>query len=1037
MILNVRTRNSFISGILITVLFLGFSLEYINAQDPVILKPSTIDAIKARHIGPATMSGRITSIDAIDSRPIILYVGTASGGLWKSANGGVKFKPIFDDYTQSIGAIRIDPLHPDTVWVGTGEPWTRNSVSIGEGIFKTTDAGESWTRMGLEKTERIGRIVIHPENTDIVYVAALGPLWNDSEERGIFKTTDGGKTWEKVFYINQSTGCSDIDIDPSNPDILYAGMWDFRRQPWTFRSGGPGSGLYKSTDGGTTWQKLSKNLPQGETGRVSVSVSPVTPNIVYALIESKESALYLSEDHGASWIEINNTVPIKERPFYFSQLYADPVDTNRVYKPSFNLNVSDNKGKNFRTAYIAGGNVHPDHHAFWISKRNNNILYLGTDGGVYLSTDKGSSFALLRNLPVSQFYHVAVDMENPYNVYGGLQDNGSWYAPSEKVGGITNADWKGIGFGDGFAVIPDKFDTDIIYWQFQGGMFFRYHKSTGDIKFLKPVKDSGTEDLRFNWNAGIHQSPARNVLYVGAQYLYQSKNNGDTWTRISPDLTTDDPSKQEQYKTGGLTVDNSAAENHCSIYTIAESPKDQKVIWVGTDDGNLQITRDEGATWTNVTPNIKDLPANTWVSQVSTSPFEAGTAYATFDGHRHGDMKSHAFKTDDYGATWRTLETEDVEGYCHSIVQDFVNPDLLFLGTELGLYVSFNDGQSWTRMQGNIPRASVREIVIHPRDHDLVLATHGRGILIVDDITPLRQVTPDLLEKDVALLKSQPFVLGKLSIPQDFSGDDEFTGQSAPDAATITYYLKKRHIFGDMHIEIFDAEGNFVVELPASKRKGLNRVAWTVMKKPPKVPSSPSMAQFAMFGPFFDPGVYTVKLIKNSDAYEGTVELRLDPDSPYSDEDRMIRIKTINQGYKMLEDLAFTDAKAVNIMKDARKLAEETKGATRKQLIQLADRLEEMHQEMVETKVGGISGEEKLRGKIAILYATPILFQGRPTDSQINGLNDLKKEVDAMEQKLDETFNKTLPKLNQTLQKQGKKPLTILTKEEFEKSDSN
>ena len=1005
------------------------------AQDVFDLDASTIDAIKARHIGPATMSGRISAIDAIDSRPIVLYVGTASGGLWKSDNGGVKFKPVFDDHTQSIGAIRIDQNHPDTVWVGTGEPWVRNSVSVGEGIYKTTDGGKSWKLMGLEKTERIGRIVIHPHDPNIVFVAALGHLWNDNDERGIFKTTDGGQTWQKVLFINTSTGGADIDIDPENPEVMYAGMWDFRRQPWTFRSGGPGSGLYKTTDGGMTWNKLTSGLPEGELGRISVSVSKVSPNMVYALIESDESALYLSEDSGDTWTRMNTSIPIQERPFYFSQIYADPVDTNRIYKPSFDLNVSDNKGKNFRTAYIAGGNVHPDHHAFWISKKNNNILYLGTDGGVYLSTDKGSSWTMLRNLPVSQFYHVAVDMEKPYNVYGGLQDNGSWYGPSEKPGGITNSDWNSVGFGDGFSVISDRYDPDIIYWQFQGGQYFRYYKSTGDIKFIKPVPDDQTEDLRFNWNAGIHQSKTRDVIYVGAQYLYQSTNKGDTWARISPDLTTDDIRKQEQYKTGGLTLDNSSAENHCTIFTIAESPKDVNVIWVGTDDGNLQVTRDEGATWRNVVGNIPDLPANTWCSQVFASPFDAAVAYVTFDGHRNGDMESHAYKTDDYGESWRALATEDVEGYCHSIIQDFVNANLLFLGTEFGLYVSFNDGYSWTQMKGKIPRVSIREMVIHPREHDLVLGTHGRGVLIVDDISPLRQITPELVEKEVVFLKSMPTILGTVSLNFGYSGDDEFVGQNPPDAATITYYLKNRHIFGDMHLEIFDSEGRFLVELPAGKRKGINRVSWTLMKKPPKVPSSPSMAQFAMFGPFYDPGTYTVKLIKGDDTYEGSVDLILDPDSPYSDEDRMIKIKTVNLGYNMLENLAYIDARAVKVMEDARARADSVKGATQKQLLALADDLEALHKEMVETKMGGITGEEKLRSKIALLYATSILFQGKPTDSQINGLNDLKKEVDLKEMEVNALLSDQIEKLNKALEKNGLAPLTILTRDEYQKME--
>lgn len=1001
------------------------------AQEKLSLKSSTIETIRARHIGPATMSGRISAIDAVDTRPIILYVGAASGGLWKSSNGGVKFKPVFDKYTQSIGAIRIDQRHPDTVWVGTGEPWTRNSVSVGDGIYKTTDGGDSWKKMGLENTERIGRILVHPQNSDIVFVAALGHLWNANEERGLFRTSDGGKTWEKILYVDENTGCTDIAIDPVNPDIIFATMWDFRRKAWTFRSGGPGSGLYKSTDGGLHWERLSNGLPKGELGRIAVSISPVNPKLVYALIESEKSALYRSEDSGVSWTEVNKTIPIQERPFYFSYIMADPVDTNRVYKPSFNIHVSDNKGEYFRSTYVAGGDIHPDMHALWISKRNNNILYVGTDGGVYVTRDKGSTWVLLRNLPVSQFYHIAVDMEKPYNVYGGLQDNGSWYGPSEKTGGISNADWKSAGFGDGFSMIPDRYNNDIIYWQFQGGQFFRYYKSSNEIKLIKPFPDENSDDLRFNWDAGISLSKTRQAMYVGAQYLFQSFDNGDSWKRISGDLTTNDKEKQKQYETGGLTLDNSTAENHCTIVSIAESPKDEKVIWVGTDDGNLQITRDEGKNWTNTISNIPGLPANTWCSSIYPSTFDAATAYVTFDGHKIGDKTPYVFKTTDYGQTWTALASDNIESYCHSVVQDFVNPNLLFLGTEFGLYVSFDDGLSWTHMKGNLPKVSVRDMVIHPRENDLVLGTHGRGVIIIDDISPLRQISKELLDKDVAFLDAPPFYLGQLSIPFSFGGDDEFTGQNPPDAAIISYYLKKRHVFGNMHIEIYDSEGNFMVKLPAGKRKGLNRVSWTLMKKPPKVPSSPSMAQFAMFGPLYDPGNYTIKLIKGDDTYEGKITLALDPDSPYSQEDRALKIKTVNQGYRMLENLAFIDAKATGVMKKAREGASAITGPSSKHLLELADQLEGFHKEMVETKMGGITGEEKLRGKIAFLYATSILYQGRPGSSQIDGLNILEKEVLIWEEKVDSLLKNKLPKLNKAMEKKGLEPIQIISLEEF------
>jgi len=1027
-----------LSRMALLLIFLSHSAGMLIAQQKISITSSTIEAIEARHIGPATMSGRISALDAVVEDPRIIYVGSAGGGLWKSSNGGTKFKPVFDKYDQCIGAITIDQHHPDTVWVGTGEPWTRNSVSVGDGIYRTTDGGDNWKKMGLEKTERIARIVINPNNSDVIWVAALGHLWDSNQERGVYKTSDGGVTWEKVLYLDENTGCADIAVDPQNPEILYAGMWNFRRKPWTFRSGGPGSGLYQTTDGGDTWNRLTNGLPEGELGRIAVTVSPVTPNLVYVLVESKESALYRSLDRGESWEKMNTTIPIQERPFYFSYIFADPVDTNRIYKPSYDLNVSDNGGKNFRIAYIAGGNVHSDLHAFWVGKKDNNLLYVGTDGGVYVSRDKGSSWNIMRNLPVSQFYHVSVDMEKPYYVYGGLQDNGSWMGPSEKANGIRNADWISIGMGDGFYMFPDLYDKNIVYWQAQGGMYGRYYKNTGEIKFIQPTPDETMDELRFNWNAAVAFSPTRDVMYVGGQYLFQSKDKGDSWKRISPDLTTNDPEKQRQFETGGLTLDNSTAENHCTIFTIEESSVNEQVIWVGTDDGNLQVTRDEGTTWTNVAPNVPGLPENTWCSFVYASKFKEGTAYVTFDGHRTGDMAPYLYKTTDFGVTWTTLVNENIKGYCHVVSQDLVNPALLFLGTEFGLFVSFDDGEQWTQMKGNIPNVSVRDMVIHPREHDLVLATHGRGILVIDDITPLRLITQDLLQKDAVFLASQPFVIKPIELGQTFPGDDEFIGRNPPDvampaSATITYYLNKRHVFGDMYLEIYDPEGNFINEIPAGKRKGINRVHWSIMQKPPKVPSSPSLAQFALVGPYYNPGEYRVKLVKGDESCEGILVLKYDEDSPHSLADRQLNQEVVNKGYKLLEELAFVDRKATHVIEKARELAatNQFNKSMKRDLNNLADTLEGLHQQMVATKMGGITGEEKLREKITMLYASSILFQGKPAQSLIEGLEFYNGEVAGMDQKVEALLQTDLAKLNAKLEKAGSEPIGVLTREQY------
>ncbi len=619
-----------------------------GAQEGVQITSDTFGGILARPIGPATMSGRIAAIDAVAADPLTIYAGAASGGVWKSIDAGNTFKPVFDEYTQSIGAVRVDPSNPKTVWVGTGESWTRNSVSVGTGIYKTTDAGDTWTQMGLKDSERIARIAVDPKAPDTVYACATGRLWSASEERGVYKTTDGGKTWERVLHVDADTGCSDLSLDPQEPSVLYAGMWQFRRYPDFFRSGGKGSALYKSSDAGKTWKKITAGLPKGEVGRIAVAVAPSRPSTVYAVVESKKTALYRSDDTGETFREVNSSFNIGVRPFYFAYVVVDPTDHNTVYKPGLVTTVSTDGGKTFSSPFTSshGFGVHSDHHALWIDPRDPNQMLLGTDGGLYISYDKAHHWTFAKNLPLSQFYHVSADDERPYNVYGGLQDNSSWVGPSRSVGGIENRDWENIGNGDGFWAFADPRDSDILYTEWQGGELSRIKRSTGEVKLIKPYAAPGERELRFNWNTPIHMSASQpGTIYFGSQYLYRSRDRGDSWERISPDLTTNDPKRQRQEQSGGLSIDNSTAENNTTIYTISESPKNGEVIWAGTDDGHLQVTRDGGKTWTNVMKNVPGVPAGTWVSRVEASPHEEGAAFATFDGHRSGDMATYVFKT--------------------------------------------------------------------------------------------------------------------------------------------------------------------------------------------------------------------------------------------------------------------------------------------------------------------------------------------------------------------------------------------------------
>lgn len=1009
----------------------------LHAQRPVKVNSNTFGEIKARHIGPAVMSGRIAAIDAVQSNPDIIWVGSAGGGIWKSENGGIDFKAVFDEYTQSIGAIAIDQSHPDTVYIGTGESWVRNSVSVGTGMYKTTNGGESWKDIGLDSTERISRIVINPENPSIIYVAAMGQLWSPNHQRGVFRSVDGGANWEKVLYIDENTGCSDITINPENPEILYAGMWEFRRSPDFFTSGGQGSGLYKSIDGGDSWEKLSNGLPDSEKGRIAVAVSPVLPSMVYAVVEAAndEGGLFRSDDSGDSWERVNKTEAVVERPFYFHQIYPDPVDTMRVYKPGFNLNVSDNGGEHLSIAYVGGGNVHVDHHALWIDKNNNKNLLLGTDGGVYKSIDKGKTWRMFHNLPVSQFYRVSVDMADPYNVYGGLQDNGSWAGPTYSPGGIENSDWDNVGFGDGFYVFADPQDPNILYWQSQGGNFVRSYKNTGEIKEIRPYGDEELGKLRWNWNAAIHLSPSTKAIYVGSQYLFRSFDRGDSWERISPDLTTNDPARQRQYKTGGITLDNSTAENNTTIYAIAESPLNPQIIWVGTDDGLLHVTRDGGKTWNNVTPNIPGLPEGNWVSSVEAGRFNESDVFVTFDHHRSGDMNPYVFKSSDFGETFTSLVDENIEGYCFRILQDLVKEDLLFLGTEFGLFASIDGGKVWSRFEGNIPKVAVHEMVIHPRENDLVLATHGRGILVIDDISPLRGLNEEVLQKDLAFLPSRPYLIGSSGMKQTSDGDDLFRGRNPLDAVYISYYLKKRHIFGDMYMEIHDSEGNKVAELPAGKRKGVNREVWTPREKPPKVPVSNTLVTSAIFGPTYLPGDYTVKIFKGDEVFEGIIELIYDPKLPHSQEDRDLQLKTTRKAYNMLESLGFIDARISAVMNDLdeRMKDKESNARLLKKLQPYRDKLEVLKKEMVATKIGGITGEEQLREKIAGIYGAVMRYYGSPTKSQMDRLVVLEKELEDKKKEADLLLGDELQKINKLLNKSGQDEITLLSQEEFDK----
>lgn len=999
-------------------LLAGALLPAMAEAKPVNVDSYTFGGLQARSIGPAVMSGRIAALDATSSDTPVIYVGTASGGVWKSKDGGVGFEPIFDEHNQSIGAVKVDPNNDSNVWVGTGESWVRNTVSVGDGVYLSTDAGEKWQHLGLEKTERIAAIEVSSQSSDTVYVCATGALWSDAKERGVYRTTDKGKTWEQVLYVNETTGCSDLVMDPNNPNIIYAGMWQFRRYPDYFTSGGEGSGLYRSIDGGDSWQELTNGLPQDEKGRIALAIAKSQSTTVYATVESENTALYRSDDMGKSWQKKSDAGMVQMRPFYFGELKVDPTDPERVYKPSFITVTSVDGGESFTSMFSGGFNIpiHPDHHALWINPNNPNQLVLGTDGGVYISYNKGGNWRMVGTLPVSQFYHVSHDDQWPYHVYGGLQDNGSWEGPSRAPGGIKPGDWNSIGMGDGFWAFVDKQDHNTIYSEYQGGKLLRLNRTIGEIKNIPPVAGAGEEALRFNWNTPLLVSEANpGTLYYGSQYLHRSTDQGESWQTISPDLTTDDPKRQRQASTGGLTIDNSTAENNATIYTIAESMLDKQLLWVGSDDGLIHLSKNAGQSWQNVSKNIKGVPRGTWVSRVTASPHQAGTAFVTFDGHRTGDMKSYAYRTDDYGQNWQQLSTDEL-GYAWVLKQDRVNPDLLFLGTEFGLYISLDAGNSWARFKENLPKVAVHDLVIHPTEHDVILATHGRGVYIIDDISPLRALTQEKLAEDVVMLPSRPSVMVEGGALQSFAGGNDFIGKNPSEVGVITYYLKKRHMFGDMKINILDENDQIITSLVAGKRRGINRVEWPMRLKAPKFPPSTSLVP-GFEGPRVAEGTYKVELIKGKKKYDSTIELVPDPRSSHSKADRMAQQALSMKLYDGINDLTFQLAQLKDVVTQLNDKPE-LKSSAKSKAEKFEKAYKQLNARFTATKKGMITGESKLREQLGTLFGNVVSYNGKPSQTQVKQADTLIAEVAAALKASQDLLDKQLPAINKALGKE-------------------
>ena len=855
------------------------------------------DNLSFRFIGPAGMGGRVTDVEAVPGKPHIAYVGTGGGGLWKTINAGVTWTPIFErERTFSIGDIALDPQNPDVVWVGTGEANPRNSVSFGDGVYRSTDGGKTWTHMGLTGTERIARILVHPRNSNVVFVGALGHAFGPHPDRGVFLTTDGGKTWQKTLYVDPSHGVADMDIDPVNPNILYAALWKFERKPWTFTSGSGEGGIFRSIDGGLTWKKLTNGLPKS-LGRIGVKVAPSRPETVYVIAESQEGSLFRSSDKGDTFIKVTDNADIIWRGFYFTDLRVDPRNEERLYALAFTVQLSTDGGKTWTDS---AREIHPDMHALWIDPTNPDVLWLGSDGGVASSYDRGAKWRYHNNIPLGQYYQIHADNRLPfYYLTGGQQDNSTWTGPSRtrEGAGIANADWKVITGGDGFFALSDPDQPDVFLSESQGGRIVRTDLRTGEQKAVAPAPRASLlsdAKYRFNWNTPIIASPhGKTTFYYAGNVIFQSSNFGQSWEPISPDLSTDDKSKRAPAG-GPIFQEATTAENNGTVITLSESPAKPGVIWAGTDDGNVQVTLNGGGQWTNVRANLPGVPAGSVITHVEASRANARAAYVAVDRHMFDDFAPYFFATNDGGKTFANISGDlPATAYAHVIKEDPKNPSLLYAGTELGLFFSYNGGVNWQRLAlKNMPHVAVHDLLVHPRENDLVVATHGRGLAILDDATPIQQMTSSIAGSRAHFFPIRPAHRMNATGSYRMMGDGGFHGPNPPPGALLTYYLAaKPPKEKPLKLHVFDAKGVKVgdVRNPAAEA-GVNRTAWNLRYEAPRprreqAPGA-AAAETEGGGPGGGnagavaalPGRYTVKLLLGDEvAAEQTVEVRMDP----------------------------------------------------------------------------------------------------------------------------------------------------------------
>lgn len=1037
--MTVKKKLKILQIISLAVFFILISLEA-QAQ-PADKIGDLFEKMDWRNIGPAVMGGRTVSIDVVEKEPWIIYAAVGPSGVWRSINNGITWEPIFyKEKTVSVGAVTVSQSHPNIIWVGTGEGTARNSVTIGDGVYKSLDAGKTWTNMGLEETRHINKIIINPGDPNIVYVAALGHLWGPNEERGVYKTIDGGKTWNKVLYINVNTGIADLAMDPSDSLTLYAAAWEYQRFPYYFYSGGPNSGLYKTIDGGETWQQLEKNLPQGILGRIGVAVSRSNPNIVYALIEHEDSGIWRSEDKGKSWFRTCDNETYKRvnfRPFYYSQIRIDPQDDKKIYVFSGGSYVSDDMGEKFRP--ISGG-THPDHHDLWIDPRNPLHLIDGNDGGIDITYDGGKNWNAIQHMALAEVYQIGFDMRRPYYVYCGLQDNGLWGGPSATydTSGIINEDWYSVGGGDGFYAQVDPSDYNTVYGNSQVNNLYRYDLRIGLSTTIRPEASLDDPPFRYNWNSPVLISPHDpHTIYTGGNYLFKSTDRGNTWTKISPDLSTNDPEKLKD-SGGPLTPDNTGAEIHCTIITIAESFVQPDIIWCGTDDGNVQVTKDGGNTWKNVVNNIKGLPPNTWCSRIEASHFDAGTAYAAFDGHRSDDYNPYVYTTTDFGETWTSITNNIPFGWIHVVREDLKNPNLLFVGTEFEIFASLDGGKSWFSLKNNLPTTAVRDIAVHPRDNDLIIGTHGTGIWILDDITPLQSMTDTVLAESFYLFEIRPEEKYYASTRRESFSKPAYAAQNPPYGIGITCYFKEKPK-EKPKLFIKNPEGELLFEIRLRSIMGIQKNIWNFQQIPRTEDGQEVKVTGAGFvnPPIVDPGKYLVELEVGGNTIIKEAEVLPDPRYEISENERkaqreaQIRIMILSRKMGLSVTAVNGIDRGLEKLEEELNKTEQNRDELKISLKEFGKKFEPLKEEII-PKGFGYRGsmEMTLRGgSISQL----ILMQGMsiggypqaPAESDLKRIVDLEEIVRGMVERLNKIIKDDLPGLNAVIEKSGFKPLRV------------